>query len=74
MKFKAGDKVKCVKPDSNNLLTLNDVYTILSTQSFTYVSVPFVTLINGDDICWNSNRFALMPAVTITLPDELFEL
>ena len=71
--FKAGDKVRCIRTDSKNLLTLNKVYTILSIQSFT--SELFVVLNRDDGTWWNINRFTpSFEHEPVTLPDELFEL
>ena len=72
--FKAGDKVKCVKPDSNNLLTLNKVYTILSTRQSGRCDTCYVNFETDviDIYWWCSDRFELIDL--FTLPEELFAL
>lgn len=74
-KFKVGDKVKCIQPDYDNTLTLNEVHTVTGTRPSTINDTDYINLESDvDDIhWWYSDRFELYikPAI---LPDELFEI
>ena len=70
MKFKAGDKVRCIQPDhSGNRLNSSHVYTIMRAKS---------SIVNfGTNRWWYSDRFELIsPNISpvVHFHDELFEL
>ncbi len=69
MRYKAGDKIRCIDTGQYNRITLNKIYTVNARSGDEYV---VITNDHNDKGVFYKNRFELVN--DIILPEELFVL